>query len=75
MTSGYRLIGENDPYSQQDRDSSTSPVSNVQPSENQSNIEEIFKCFICFGKVQNAVMCPYCSKLCCGGCMKVILLH
>ena len=31
------------------------------------NIEEIFKCFICYGKIQDAVLCPSCSKLCeCG---------
>ena len=39
----------------------------------QQNLEEIFKCFICLNKVQNAVMCPNCSKLCCSGCIKVAL--
>ena len=35
-----------------------------------SNLEEIFKCFICLGRVKNAQMCPHCSKLCCNNCIK-----
>lgn len=34
------------------------------------NIDEIFKCFICFGKIQDAVLCPSCSKLCCRDCIR-----
>ena len=37
------------------------------------SISEIFNCYICFGKVRNAVMCPQCSKLCCEQCIKVIM--
>ena len=36
-----------------------------------ANLDEIFKCFICFNKVENAVMCPFCSKLCCSACIQV----
>lgn len=37
---------------------------------NASNrFDEIFKCFICFGKIQDAVLCPKCSKFCCKDCM------
>jgi len=38
-----------------------------------ANINELFNCYICFGKVKNAVMCPQCSKLCCEQCIKVYL--
>ena len=41
--------------------------------QNEVNLEEIFKCFICFGKVNKAVMCPHCSKLCCSECINVRL--
>lgn len=34
------------------------------------NIEELFKCFICFGKIEDAVICPSCSKLCCRSCIR-----
>mmetsp|Transcript_16922 Transcript_16922/g.20065 ORF Transcript_16922/g.20065 Transcript_16922/m.20065 type:complete len:84 (-) Transcript_16922:28-279(-) len=27
--------------------------------------DEFFSCFICFNMIQNAVMCPHCSKLAC----------
>ncbi len=39
-----------------------------------ANLEQIFMCFICYDKVQNAVMCPHCSKLSCGQCIKVTTL-
>lgn len=41
-----------------------------QSSGSKSHLEEIFKCFICFGRVKNAQMCPHCSKLCCNNCIK-----
>lgn len=34
------------------------------------SIEEIFRCPICLGRVKNAQMCPTCSKMCCGNCIK-----
>ncbi|CAG9318305.1 TRIM37_2 [Blepharisma stoltei] len=36
---------------------------------NNANIEEIFKCFICLGKVVDAKLCPSCSKPCCNHCI------
>lgn len=41
-----------------------------QSSGSKTHLEEIFKCFICFGRVKNAQMCPHCSKLCCNNCIK-----
>jgi tripartite motif-containing protein 37 len=35
----------------------------------ESNIDEILKCFICLQRVKNAQMCPFCSKLCCSACI------
>eukprot|EP00002_Diphylleia_rotans_P023896 TRINITY_DN4707_c0_g2_i2.p1 TRINITY_DN4707_c0_g2~~TRINITY_DN4707_c0_g2_i2.p1 ORF type:complete len:931 (-),score=180.40 TRINITY_DN4707_c0_g2_i2:331-3123(-) len=34
------------------------------------NIEEIFRCYICMGRVRNAQMCPSCSKMCCMICIE-----
>ena len=31
--------------------------------------DELFKCFICFGKIEDAVLCPKCSKFSCKDCM------
>ncbi|VVC25902.1 Hypothetical protein CINCED_3A003233 [Cinara cedri] len=31
---------------------------------------ETFKCFICMEKIQDAHLCPHCSKLCCYSCMR-----
>ena len=36
-----------------------------------TNFSDLLKCYICFEKVHNAVMCPQCSKLCCEQCIKV----
>jgi len=36
-----------------------------------TNITDILKCYICFNKLNNPVMCPHCSKLCCEQCIKV----
>ena len=36
-------------------------------------IRDKLKCFICFGKVVNAMMCPYCKKLACEQCIKTVL--
>ena len=36
-------------------------------------IRDKLKCFICFGKVKNAMMCPYCKKLACEQCIKTVL--
>ncbi|XP_025411276.1 E3 ubiquitin-protein ligase TRIM37-like isoform X2 [Sipha flava] len=30
---------------------------------------QTFKCFICMEKIQDAHLCPHCSKLCCYSCM------
>lgn len=34
-----------------------------------SNLEDIFRCLICFGRVQDAQLCPCCSKLACQTCI------
>jgi len=33
-------------------------------------MDEFFSCFICFSTIQNAVMCPHCSKLACNSCLR-----
>ena len=37
------------------------------------DIRNKLKCFLCFGKVVNAVMCPYCKKVACEQCLNKIL--
>lgn len=34
------------------------------------NFDEFFRCLICFGKVNDPLMCPHCSKFSCGKCFK-----
>jgi hypothetical protein len=36
-----------------------------------ASIEDIFRCPICLGRVHNAQMCPFCSKMCCYTCITV----
>ena len=43
---------------------------NGNSAQNKANLEEILRCFICFGRVKGAQMCPSCSKLCCNNCIK-----
>ncbi|GAB0094626.1 E3 ubiquitin-protein ligase TRIM37-like [Sergentomyia squamirostris] len=35
----------------------------------QSTINDVFRCFICMEKLQEAHLCPHCSKLCCYVCI------
>ncbi|XP_055594428.1 E3 ubiquitin-protein ligase TRIM37-like isoform X2 [Uranotaenia lowii] len=46
--------------------SSLTPVSNEQLPE---TINDVFRCFICMEKLQDAHLCPHCSKLCCYLCI------
>lgn len=46
------------------------PSSSSGSPSNKGVLDEIFRCFICFARVKNAQMCPNCSKLCCGGCIR-----
>ncbi|XP_071446095.1 E3 ubiquitin-protein ligase TRIM37-like isoform X2 [Hetaerina americana] len=33
-------------------------------------LTEVFRCFICMEKLQDAHLCPHCSKLCCYACIR-----
>ena len=35
-----------------------------------ANIQEILRCFICFGRVNQPHLCPRCSKMCCRSCIE-----
>ncbi|XP_028396496.1 E3 ubiquitin-protein ligase TRIM37-like [Dendronephthya gigantea] len=35
-----------------------------------SEVFRCFRCFICMEKLQDARMCPHCSKLCCSACIQ-----
>ncbi|ORX91641.1 hypothetical protein K493DRAFT_49616 [Basidiobolus meristosporus CBS 931.73] len=49
----------------------TTNVSNsLHPDRPSTPLDEVFRCFICLGALQNAVLCPTCSKLCCEHCIK-----
>ncbi|KAI8906579.1 hypothetical protein DFJ77DRAFT_194131 [Powellomyces hirtus] len=47
---------------------------NVQSMENTASmskvLDDMFKCFICFGEFERPVMCPCCSKVGCEDCLK-----
>ena len=34
-----------------------------------NSIEDLIKCYICFGKLQDSCMCPFCQKLACQKCL------
>ncbi|XP_045119065.1 E3 ubiquitin-protein ligase TRIM37-like isoform X3 [Portunus trituberculatus] len=36
----------------------------------QESLAEVFRCFICMEKLQDAHLCPHCSKLCCYLCIR-----
>lgn len=40
------------------------------PHCNQTGLDEILKCVICYDKLSEAKMCPFCSKLFCKNCIK-----
>lgn len=44
-------------------------LKNVANVDSTINLDEFLNCYICFNKVLNAVMCPFCSKLCCSDCI------
>ena len=45
----------------------------LEQEKEKNDIRNKLKCFICFGKVINATMCPFCKKLACEQCFKKIL--
>ena len=40
-----------------------------QSDQSSSSIDDIIKCYICFYKIKDATMCPYCQKLACQKCL------
>jgi hypothetical protein len=49
-----------------------SPNTTASPITQFNQIDEIFKCFICFEKAVEPHLCPFCSKIVCYACIKVI---
>ena len=45
----------------------------LEEEKERNDIRDKLKCFICFGKVVNAMMCPHCKKLACEQCIKTVL--
>ena len=45
----------------------------MEEEKERNDIRNKLRCFICFGKVVNAVMCPFCKKLACEQCLKKIV--
>ncbi len=41
--------------------------------ENNINLDEFTKCYICLCKIQDATMCPNCQKISCHRCIQVII--
>eukprot|EP00761_Pharyngomonas_kirbyi_P009368 gb/GECH01009384.1/.p1 GENE.gb/GECH01009384.1/~~gb/GECH01009384.1/.p1 ORF type:complete len:678 (+),score=182.24 gb/GECH01009384.1/:1-2034(+) len=50
-------------------DSNESFSSNSSNNERRS-LEDIFRCFVCFGTLKDPHCCPYCSKMCCYRCLE-----
>lgn len=44
-------------------------VTQVLSTESGAAIDDIFRCFICLGRVVDAKLCPSCSKMCCSACI------
>eukprot|EP01117_Protostelium_nocturnum_P010009 TRINITY_DN356_c0_g1_i3.p1 TRINITY_DN356_c0_g1~~TRINITY_DN356_c0_g1_i3.p1 ORF type:complete len:1116 (-),score=495.45 TRINITY_DN356_c0_g1_i3:155-3502(-) len=68
---------DNEPMKSTRFQDKSSIKSSKEEEEDESNefdaresIEDILRCPICFGRVQNAHMCPSCSKICCETCIK-----
>ena len=53
-----------------DQDSEEDSQVSEDTRENKRKIEELLRCFICYGKVKDPIMCPSCSKFCCNPCFK-----
>ena len=74
MSDSLNIISQNriNALSRRNRDNNSNE-NQIEEEETKSNatgrFDEIFKCFICFGKIQDAVLCPKCSKFCCKDCM------
>ena len=45
----------------------------LEEEKERNDIRDKLKCFICFGKVVNAMMCPHCKKLACEQCIKTVM--
>ena len=46
---------------------------NIAKEKERNFIRDKLKCFICYGKVVNAIMCPFCKKWACEECAKTKL--
>lgn len=51
-------------------DDSTGQVPDSDLKTKRNSIEEFFRCTICYEKANKPLMCPQCSKICCGECFK-----
>ena len=61
----------NDPYSKEKREELAKK--RLEEEKEKNAIRDKLKCFICFGKLVNATMCPHCKKLACEQCIKTVL--
>lgn len=59
------VLPEHDPT-----DSVTTSPTRSQSGSGQVDLDKILKCFICYGDLEQPVMCPGCSKFACGNCLK-----
>lgn len=64
------------------KDNNSSPINKqneeldekkLEEEKKRNDIRDKLKCFICFGKVVNAMMCPHCKKIACEQCFKTVL--
>ena len=64
-------LDNNEKYSKEEKEALLKKK--LEQEKEKNKIRNKLKCFICIGKVQNAMMCPFCKKLACEQCFKKVL--
>ena len=47
----------------------------IPPENLLNNLEEVFCCYICLGRLRDTRLCPKCSKMCCFQCIRRWLIE
>ena len=69
----FNLLNKDNDFSYPNQSKEELNKKKLEEEKEKNVIREKLKCFICYGKVVNALMCPYCKKLACEQCIKTVL--
>lgn len=69
----FNFLNKDNNLSNSNEDKEELNKKKLEEEKEKNAIRDKLKCFICFGKVLNAMMCPYCKKLACEQCIKTVL--